>query len=62
MITPAMRPWEQGARWEGTGWVWRGLEPPHAPPLRRWLRVPTQLALKFAATIPTPKLATAADK
>jgi hypothetical protein len=41
------KPWKQGARWETTGWVWRGLEPPHAPPPRRWPRVPTQLSLNF---------------
>jgi hypothetical protein len=43
------KPWQQGAVWEGTGWVWRGLEPPHAPPPRHWPRVPTQLSLKFTA-------------
>ena len=42
-------PWKAGAVWEVTGWVWRGLEPAHAPPPRRWPRVPTQLSLKITA-------------
>ena len=43
------KPWQQGAVWEGTGWVWRGLEPPHAPPPRHRPGQPVQLSLKFAA-------------
>jgi hypothetical protein len=46
----------EGARWEiETGWVWRGCEPPHAPPPRQPCRWPTQLWLKFtAAASPSP--------
>lgn len=48
-IAPVDKPWAAGAVWEVTGWVWRGCEPPHAPPPRRWPREPTQLNLKFTA-------------
>jgi hypothetical protein len=41
------KPWNQGARWETTGWVWRGCEPPHptTPKQYPWHRV--QLCLNF---------------
>ena len=49
LTLPQVEPWKDGAVWEVTGWVWRGLEPPHAPPPRRWPRQPMQLSLKITA-------------